>query len=140
MWPSHISKIHRATGDSLDDSIGGLEEKNTKLKEMIKELEDALMPLPIIVSPLWIVRPTTPIVKLKGYSSLLTSLRIYVEINIKKRMELITEAWEVSKNIVSFGWREHSFHEYFKFDLKMKKMFTMMLYYPLPKMFVTWLN
>jgi hypothetical protein len=30
--PSQISRIHRATGDALDDSIGGLEVENTKLK------------------------------------------------------------------------------------------------------------
>jgi hypothetical protein len=102
--------------DALDDSIGGLEAENTKLKERIKELEDALMPLPLLSSPLSIVRPTTPIVKLKGSSSLLTSARSYVERNIKKRMALITEAWEVSKNIVSFGSRAHAFHEYLQDD------------------------
>jgi hypothetical protein len=32
MRPSHISRIHRTTEDALDDSIGGLEEENTKLK------------------------------------------------------------------------------------------------------------
>jgi nucleoside-triphosphatase THEP1 len=52
MWSSQISKIHRATMDSLDDSIGGLEAENTKLKERIKELENSLMPLPILASPL----------------------------------------------------------------------------------------
>jgi hypothetical protein len=48
MQPSHISRIHRPTEYSLDDSIGGLEAKNTKLKERIKELEDTLMPLPLL--------------------------------------------------------------------------------------------
>jgi hypothetical protein len=121
MWPSQIYKIHRETGDSLDDSIGGLEAENTKLKERIKELEDALMPLPLLASPLSIVKPTTLIVKLKGSSSLLTSARSYVEKNINKRMALITKAWEVSKNIVSFGLRAHAFHEYLKADLKNKE-------------------
>jgi hypothetical protein len=65
MQPSQISKIHRATGDALDDSIGGLEAENTKLKERIKELEDTLMPLPLLVIPLTIVSPTTPVAKLK---------------------------------------------------------------------------
>jgi hypothetical protein len=41
-----------------------------------------------------------------------------VEKNIKRRMELITEAWEMSKSMVSFGTREHNFHEYLQADLK----------------------
>ena len=88
MRPSQISKIHRATGDALDDSIGGLEAENTKLKEIIKELEEALMPLPILSSPLAMIGPTTPAAKLKGSSSLLTSVKGYVEKNIKKIIEL----------------------------------------------------
>jgi hypothetical protein len=42
----------------------------------------------------------------------------YVEKNIKKIMELITEPWEMSKNMVSFGIREHAFHENLQADLK----------------------
>jgi hypothetical protein len=42
---------------------------------------------------------------------------------IKKRMSLIIEAWEVSKNIVSFGSREHSFHEYLQGYLKNEEGF-----------------
>jgi hypothetical protein len=123
MQSSQISKIHRSIEDSLDDSIGVLEAENTKLKERIKDLEYSLMPLPLLSSPLSIVKPTTPIVKLKGSSRLLTSSRTYVEINIKKRMALITKAWEVSKNIVSFGLRVHAFHEYLQADLKNKEGF-----------------
>jgi hypothetical protein len=111
LWPSQISIIHRETRDALDDTIGGLEEENMKLKERIKELEDALMPHPLLSSPLSIVKPTTPTVKLKGSSILVTSARSYVERTIKKRMALITETWEVSRNIVSFGSRAHDFHE-----------------------------
>jgi hypothetical protein len=81
----------------MDESIGGLEMENMKLKERIKELEDTLMPLPLLSSPLKCFGPTTPTAKLKGSSSLHTSARSYVERNIKKRMELITEAWEILK-------------------------------------------
>jgi hypothetical protein len=100
-----------------------LNQKKMKLKERIKELEDALMPLPLLSSTLTIVRPTTPAAKLKGSSSLLTSSMRYVERNIKKIMALITEAWEISKNIVSFGSRAHSFHEYLQADLKNEEGF-----------------
>jgi hypothetical protein len=70
------------------------------------------MPLPLLASPLTIVRPTTPATKIKGSSSLLTSVRNYVENNIKKRMALIIEAWEISKNMISFGSRADAFLEY----------------------------
>jgi hypothetical protein len=115
---SQIYKIHKETDDSLDDCIDGLEAKNSKLKERIIELEDALMPLPIMARPFSTIKPTTPTIKLKGSSSLLTTIKSYEETNIKKRMPLITEAWEVSKNIVSFGSREHALHEYLQVDMR----------------------
>jgi hypothetical protein len=52
------------------------------------------MPLLVLASPLAMIRPTTPATKLKGSTSLLTSTWGYVEKNIKKIMELITEVWE----------------------------------------------
>jgi hypothetical protein len=72
MRPSKISRINKETGDALDNSIGGLKAKNIKLKEMIKELEETLKPLPLLAIPLEIVKPTTPAAKIKGSSSLLT--------------------------------------------------------------------
>jgi hypothetical protein len=38
-------------------------------------------------------------------------------------MSLIIEAWEVSKNIVSFGSRAHAFHEYLQADFKNEEGF-----------------
>jgi hypothetical protein len=72
--PSQISKIHRETRDAIDDYINGLEAEKAKLKERIKELENTLMPLQILTSPLSMVKPTTPAIKLKGYSSLITTV------------------------------------------------------------------
>jgi hypothetical protein len=72
MRPSYISRIHRETGDSMYDSIGGVEMKNMKLKERIEELKYALMPLPLLSSPLKIAKHTTPTTQLKGSSILLT--------------------------------------------------------------------
>jgi hypothetical protein len=45
-------------------------------------------------------------------------------------MSLITEAWEVSKNIVSFGSREHAFHEYLQVDLKNEEGFYVDVVFP----------
>jgi hypothetical protein len=81
------------------------------------------MPLPILVSPLTMIKPTTPGIKLKGSSSLLTTVQNYVEKNIKKIISLIIEAWEVSKNIVSFGSRAHTFHEYLQPNFKNEEGF-----------------
>jgi hypothetical protein len=58
----------------------------------LQELEESLVHLPLLASPLAIVGPTTPATKLKGSSSLLTSTRSYVENNIKKIMALIADA------------------------------------------------
>jgi hypothetical protein len=33
-------------------------------------------------------------------------------------MSLVIEAWEVSKNIISFGSRAEAFHEYLQDDFK----------------------
>jgi hypothetical protein len=94
MQSSQISRLHRATGDALDDSIGGIEAENARLKDIIKELEESLIPIPLLSSPLAITTSATPVAKLKGPSSLLTSCRGYVEKNIKKIMDLITQALE----------------------------------------------
>jgi hypothetical protein len=86
MRPSQISKIHKAIRDALDDSIDGLEADNARLKEKIKELETALMPLPILASPLTMIKPITSGTKFNGSSSLLMVVLNSVERNIKKRM------------------------------------------------------
>jgi hypothetical protein len=64
--PSYLSHIHQATRDALDNSISGLEAENVRLKERIKELEGALMPLPRFATPLEMIEPTAPTEKLKG--------------------------------------------------------------------------
>jgi hypothetical protein len=93
------------------------------LKDRIKELEGALMPLPLFTTPLAMIEPTTLVKKLKGSASLLTSARGYVEKNIKRRMQLITKSWEISKSVVFFGTRAHDFHEYLLADLKNEQGF-----------------
>jgi hypothetical protein len=72
---SQICRLHIVTADALDDSIGGIEAENARLKDRVKELEEALIPMPLLVIPLEISMPTTPVAKLKGSSSLLKSCR-----------------------------------------------------------------
>jgi len=62
--------------------------------------------------PLAIAMHVTPATKLKESSILLTSCRGYVQKNIKKRMELITQAWETQKSIASFETRAHALQEH----------------------------
>jgi hypothetical protein len=72
----------------------------------------------LFASPLAIAMPSTPVAKLKGSFSLLASCRGYVENNIKKRMELITEAWETSESMASLGTRAHALLKHLQADLK----------------------
>jgi hypothetical protein len=81
------------------------------------------MSLPLFSTPLEMIRPTAPAAKLKGSTNLLTSARGYVEKNIKRRMELIIGAWEMSKSMVSFGTIAHVFHEYLQAYVKNEQGF-----------------
>jgi hypothetical protein len=60
MWPFQLSQLHRATEDALHDSIGGIEAGNAKLKDRLKELEEASVHMPLLASPLAIAMSTTP--------------------------------------------------------------------------------
>jgi hypothetical protein len=51
MRSSQISRLHRATRDALNYSIGGNEAENARLKDRVKELEEALIPMPLLSSP-----------------------------------------------------------------------------------------
>ena len=71
-----------------------------------------MIPMPLLASPLAITMPAILVAKLKGSSSLLALCRGYVENNIKKRMELIVEAWETSQTMASLGTREDNLLEH----------------------------
>jgi hypothetical protein len=55
---------------------------------------------------------------MKVSSTLLESSRALVENNIKKRMQLVSEAWETSQNIVSFQNRANDLLEHLQENLK----------------------
>jgi hypothetical protein len=46
MWSSQNSLFHQVTGDSLHDSIGGIEEENARLKDYLNEFEQAFIATP----------------------------------------------------------------------------------------------
>jgi hypothetical protein len=126
MQPSKISQLHMETRDALHDSVGVIEAENARLKDRIKELEEALFPMPLLGSPLATTMPATPCTpaaNLKGSSSFLASCRGYVEKNINKRMELITKAWETSQNMDSLGSRAHNLLQLLQMDLKDEESF-----------------
>jgi hypothetical protein len=123
MWSSQICQLHTVSEEALHDSIGGTETEISRLKEQVKELEEAFIPMPLFVNYLAIVMPATLAVNVKASSTLLPSCRGYVENNIKKRMELVTEACKTSQTITSLETRAHSFLEHFQAELKDEENF-----------------
>ena len=123
MWSCQISLFHRVTSASLDDSIGGIEVKNAKLKDRLNEFEEAFIATPEFASPLEKNMLSTIASKMKVSSTLLACPRALVENNINKRMQLVTESWETSQNIVSFGKKENDFLEPLEANLKNDQRF-----------------
>jgi hypothetical protein len=132
MWPSQISLFHRVTNDALDDSIGGIEAKNSRLKYCVKEFEEDFIVTPEFASPLANNVSATTVAKIKLSSTLLASSRSLVENNIKKIMQLFTEAWETSQNIASFRKRENDLHEHLQANLKNDQCFYEQVLTPFP--------
>ena len=71
MRPSQFCQLHTATGEALHDYIGGIETENARLKDRVKELEEAFIPMPLLVNPLAIAMPATPQANVKASSTLL---------------------------------------------------------------------
>jgi hypothetical protein len=126
MQASKISQLHMETRDTLHGFVGLIEVENARLKNPIKELKEALFPMPLLHSSLRIAMSATkctPATNLKGSSSFLASSRGYVEKNINKRMELITKSWETSHNMDSLGNRAHKLLLLLQTDLKNEESF-----------------
>jgi hypothetical protein len=115
---SQISLFHQVTDDALHDSIGGTEEENARLKDCLNEFEQAFIATPEFSSPLAKNVPATTTTKMKVSSTLLAFSRALVENNINTGMQLITEAWETSQNLVSFGKKANDLLEYLESNLK----------------------
>ena len=74
-------------------------------------MENAFILIPLLVDHLAIAMPGTPAPNVKASSTLLASCKGYVENNIKKGVQLVTEAGKISQTITSLGTREHSLLE-----------------------------
>ena len=92
--------------------------ENANLKDRLIEFEQAFIATPKFASPLEKIMPSTTATKMKVSSTLLACSRTLVENNINKRMQLVTEAWETSQNLVSFGKKENGFLEHLEANLK----------------------
>jgi hypothetical protein len=102
-----------------------MEEDNDHLKERIKELEENLMPPPILVSLVAMIHPRKSIQenpesssRVKGDSSSIMTTQHFVEHNIKKRMSLVLELWDMTNSFASPGLRIQNTKEYLNSDLK----------------------
>jgi hypothetical protein len=101
-----------------------MKNENAILNDIIKELENDLIPPPLFIGPIATIQPLRSIEGrtksssiLKGSSSLIFSIRRYVGENIQKRMSLILETWELTTIFVSLGSRITNFRKYLQVDL-----------------------
>ena len=108
----------------MDIYIDDMETENARIKERIKELDSTLMPSPILATMVSAIQPEkssskTPesSLRIKGASSLISVTRHYVEENIKERMSLILETWDLANNFVSLGSKIQNTMEYLQDDL-----------------------
>jgi hypothetical protein len=122
MLSSQICQFHQGTGEILRDSIGGIETKNANMKPRLNEFEQAFLETPGFASPLEKIMHATTAMKMKVSSTLLACSRALVENNINKRMQVVTEAWETSQNVVSFRKKANDLLEQLETNLKNEQL------------------
>jgi hypothetical protein len=83
--PSRIVQVHEAMGETLNMSVGEMDNENATLKNIIKEIESDLMRPPIFYNPISTMHPwkspdgtLKSISRLRGTLSLLDVVRRYV--------------------------------------------------------------
>jgi hypothetical protein len=89
--------------------------------------------MPLLVDHLAIAMPGTPAPNVKASSTMLASCKGYVENNIKKQMELVTQAWKISQTIPFLGTKAHSFLELLQAKLKDEEKFFLKMVIPFGK-------
>jgi hypothetical protein len=123
MSPSQIFQFHQGTSDILRDSIRGIEIENANMKQLLNEFEQAFLATPEFASPLEKNVLATIAMKMKVSSTLLACSTTLVENNINKRMQLVTEAWETSQNLVSFRKKANDLLKQLETNLKNAQLF-----------------
>jgi len=106
-------------------SIYDIKKENLVLKEKTKELENDLLPRPLFIGPIIAIQPLCSLKdvpetnsKLKGSSSLLMVVRKYIGYNIKRRITLIFEIYELETNSITLSTIVLHFKEYLQKDLE----------------------
>jgi hypothetical protein len=122
--PSKVMQFHEATREALKSSINEIEIENQILKEKIRELENALLLKPLFVEPIATIQPLNTLEdipeyssRIRGASKLLITIRQYIGENIKKRISLIFEIWELGTSSTILSSRITNFKEYLQKDL-----------------------
>jgi hypothetical protein len=128
--PSRLTRIHKATGDSLEVLVDEMESENSMFNERVKELEYDLIPPPIFARLIATIQPKKSFDRtpesssnLKGTSSLLVAVRSCVGKNIKKMMSLLLEAWDLMNRFVSLGSKITNLREYLQVNLENDEFF-----------------
>jgi hypothetical protein len=118
MSPSKICSFHQVTGDVLHDSIGGMETDYAN-----NEFEQAFIATLEFFNRLAKIVPSTTAAKMKLSSTLLACSKSLVENNINKRMQLVTEVWETTQNLVSFEKKANDLLEHLEVNLTNEQLF-----------------
>jgi hypothetical protein len=116
--PSKICSFHQVTGDVLHDSIGGME-----MDYANNEFEQVFIATLEIFNRLEKIVPSTTATKMKLSSTLLSCSKSLVENNINKRMQLVTEVWETTQNLVSFEKKANDLLEHLEVNLTNEQFF-----------------
>jgi hypothetical protein len=78
--------------------------------------------------------PSTTAAKMKLSSTLLACSKSLAENNINKRMQLVTEVWETTQNLVSFEKKANDLLEHLEVNLTNEQLFGHQVLDPLPTM------
>ena len=94
-----VMELHRDTGEAFVHTLDDQEKQNTCLKQIIVELEVDISPKSLFSQPLSIIQPIEDSLgnswKFDKITKLLTGVQSFVVKNIKRRIDITHEAYEV---------------------------------------------